>query len=99
MRAVQSRGAAAFAVLPFKTIAIALIVATVAFAGCGDDLGNSPDTRGMALPQAEVALKRAGYSTTTTDDGAFGIVIPEHFIVCSQNEVNSNMVRLDVAKH
>jgi len=99
MWAIHTRGPAVSTVLPFKIIAIALVVAAVAFAGCGDDLGNSPDTRGMALPQAKVALKRAGYSVTTTDDGVFGIMVPEHFIVCKQKEINANMVRLDVAKH
>lgn len=82
-----------------RYLLIVLLVAGL-IVGCGgDDLGGSPDTRGMVLPDAERTLKKAGYSTTVEDDAMFGVLIPSHFTVCSQEEVNSSLVKLEVAKH
>lgn len=82
-----------------RRLASALLVTLVLAACGGDDLGNSPDTRGMALPDAERTLRAAGYETTTEDDAMFGVLIPSHFTVCHQEELNANMVKLEVAKH
>lgn len=81
-----------------RKYAVGLLLAVLV--GCGgDDLGSSPDTRGMTLPDAERVLKKAGYSTTVEDDAVFGVLVPSHFTVCKQEELNSNLVKLEVAKH
>jgi hypothetical protein len=83
-----------------KTLSTAAVAVAFALASCGGaDLGNSPDTRGMVLPEAEKALKKAGYAASVEDDALFGVIVPSHFTVCEQSEINSRMVKLEVAKH
>jgi hypothetical protein len=76
------------------------LVAVLGLAACGGpDLGDAPDTRGMVLPDAQKVLKEAGYEATVKSDGAFGVVVPSHFVVCDEERINAQFVRLEVAKH
>lgn len=79
---------------------IALAIAVVIpLAGCGKDSPKpaGPDVRGMTLPDAKAALKKASVSTTVhADHSMFGVVVEQNWIVCSENV---HMVRLDVSKN
>lgn len=82
-----------------KIKSIATIAACIALIGCGEDLGGAPDVKGLNLPDAKVRLKQAGFSTTVTSDGLFGVIIEENFTVCEQDTPNGKLVPLEVAKH
>ena len=51
----------------------------------------------MPLPDARKVLKTAGVQAGVTSDGLFGILVPEHFIVCDEITVNPRFVRLEVS--
>jgi hypothetical protein len=80
---------------------IALGLLLLVIAGCGgEDLGNAPDVRGLALPEAKQRLERANYRTSVkAEDALFGVIVEENFTVCDQHEPNGRLVPLDVAKH
>lgn len=74
------------------------------FAGCGG--GGSvpgadqgvPDVRGLALPDAKTKLDGAGFSSSVTSDGAFGVIVEENWTVCDQQEPNGQLVPVEVSK-
>jgi hypothetical protein len=61
------------------------------------EIAQPPDVRGMPLPDARKVLKTAGVQAGVTSDGLFGILVPEHFIVCDEITVNPRFVRLEVS--
>jgi hypothetical protein len=80
----------------------ALIAATLmtGLAACGEEPIVGPDTRGQTLPKAIKMLDDAGIGHVEhAKDAAFGILVPENFVVCEQVKVNAISVRLEVAKH
>ena len=83
------------------TTAVLCIAGLTVLPACG---GHSkkpvgPDVRGLVLPDAEAALKKAkvGY-TEHAKDAAFGIIVKSNFTVCSEAYVSAHLVRLEVAK-
>lgn len=82
--------------------AIALVGAsTVLATGCGDpNLAGAPDVRGINLRDANAQLQRAGFNSTIVEnDGFFGVVMEENFVVCDQQDTKAKLVPLKVAKH
>ena len=85
------------------TAATIFAVLAMSLAGCSHDQKKKPvgpDVRGLSLPDAESALKKAkiGFTEHATD-ATFGIVVKDNFVVCTESYVGPHMVRLNVAKH
>jgi len=59
-----------------------------------------PDVVGLPLDLAEAALKNAGYKAAATNtDTTFGIIVPETYTVCTQDEARGNLVPLLAQKY
>jgi hypothetical protein len=77
----------------------AVFAATVSIVACGSpNLHGAPNVKGLALPDAEQQLKQAGYTASIKTDALFGVVIPEHFAVCSEGSPSGLLVPLTVNK-
>jgi hypothetical protein len=60
----------------------------------------APDVVGLRLPQAEAALRAAGYETNAENtDTTFGIVVPSHYTVCEQDEPQGSLVTVLAQKY
>ena len=78
---------------------LAIVIATLALAGCGGGIGDAPDVRGINLVDANERLKADGYvSTIVEDDAAFGVIVESSFTVCDQEAPKGKTVPLKVAK-
>jgi beta-lactam-binding protein with PASTA domain len=84
-------------------LVLAIVGATLlaGAAGCGDpQFSGAPDVRGLNLADANAELKRDGFrSSVVENDGFFGVVIEENFVVCGQQDTQGKLVPLEVAKH
>jgi hypothetical protein len=84
-------------------LALVIVALTLTASGCGASptpTPAGPDVRGMALPEAEATLKKAGIAYSEhAQDGLFGILVKEHWVVCDEHYVNERMVRVDASKH
>lgn len=59
-----------------------------------------PDVEGLALPQAKKLLSQAGFSASVSNtDTTFGILIPENFTVCKQDQPRGKIVPILAQKH
>jgi hypothetical protein len=59
-----------------------------------------PNVVGMRLPQAEAALRAAGYETNAENtDTTFGIVVPSHYTICEQDEPQGSLVTVLAQKY
>jgi hypothetical protein len=59
-----------------------LLIVALVLAGCGggEDLGDAPDVRGLALPEAKQKLERANYRPSVkAEDALFGVIIEGNF--------------------
>lgn len=63
------------------------------------NLHGAPNVDGLTLNVAENQLRRHGFSADVHSDALFGVLVPSHFIVCSEHPPNGRLVVLDVAKH
>lgn len=77
-----------------------LAMTALALAGCG---GEEPlpeqDVRGMVLPDAQKELEAVGIRTQVHSDGLLGVIVPEHWIVCDQEQISDHLIRLEVSKN
>lgn len=82
-----------------KRILLAM-AATLLLGGCGDpDFAGAPDVRGLNLADANQALQQEGFNSTIVEnDGLFGVVIEENFVVCDQEDTRGQLVPVRVAK-
>lgn len=82
----------------FRAATVSAILLSLA-AGCGAKPAG-PDVRGMSLPDAKAALKKAGVNASVhATDAIFGVLVEDNFVVCDEDAINQHMVRLEVAKH
>lgn len=82
-----------------KLLAGLIVALALGLSACGsEDLGAAPDVRGLALPEAEALLKKAGFETTVTDDALFGVIVESHFTVCEQHSPEGQLVPIEVSK-
>jgi hypothetical protein len=52
-----------------------------------------PDVVGLPLPAARNLLKQAGYKTAANNtDTTFGILVPENYTICEQDDPRGNLV-------
>jgi alpha-acetolactate decarboxylase len=59
-----------------------------------------PNVIGMRLPQAQSALKAAGYQVRAENtDTTFGIVVPSHYTICEQSEPQGTIVNVLAQKY
>ena len=59
-----------------------------------------PDVIGMRLPEAESALRAAGYRTQAENtDTTFGIVIRSNYTICTQSEPHGDVVTVLAQKY
>ena len=80
------------------TAVVALLTAA-SLAACGQEsLNGAPKVVGLALPDAEQTLQAAGYTDSVKTDAMFGVIIPDHFTVCTEHTPVNKMVPLDVSK-
>jgi hypothetical protein len=84
-----------------RTLVVTTVVAALGLVACGEpNLAGAPDVRGINLHDANTQLEEAGFSSTIIDnDGVFGVVIEENFVVCDQEDTSGKLVPLKVAKH
>jgi HK97 family phage major capsid protein len=60
----------------------------------------APDVVGLTLPAAESALKDAGFKADVSNtDTMFGIVVPQNYTVCKQQEPRGNLVPVLAQKY
>lgn len=65
-----------------------------------ESVAEPPNVIGMRLPEAESALRAAGFRTQAENtDTAFGIVIRSHYTICSQSEPHGNVVTVLAQKY
>jgi hypothetical protein len=65
-------------------------------AGCSEP----PDVVGLALPHAKQKLSAAGCSASVSNtDTTFGILVPENYTVCEQDEPKGNRVPILAQKY
>lgn len=59
-----------------------------------------PNVVGMRLPEAESALRAAGFETQAENtDTTFGIVVRSHYTICTQSEAHGNVVTVLAQKY
>jgi|SRR6476646_4241458 len=52
-----------------------------------------PNVVGLPLPAARNLLKQAGYKTVANNtDTTFGIIVPENYTICEQDDPRGNLV-------
>lgn len=77
----------------------AVLCAAIALSACGDDdLKGAPNVKGLALPEANAQLKKAGYSSSVKSDAILGVLVESNFTVCKVHSPNGKLVPLDVSK-
>jgi beta-lactam-binding protein with PASTA domain len=84
-----------------KLMLAATVAAAIAFGvvACGGtDLGAAPDVRGLALPDAKQELKQAGYTASVKTNALFGVIVEEHYSVCSQSKPKGMLVPIEADK-
>jgi hypothetical protein len=80
------------------TTTVSVLVA-VALAACGQaDLHGAPNVKGLSLPDAEQQLSGAGYEASVKTDAMFGVIVPSHYSVCSEDSPNGKLVPIDAEK-
>jgi hypothetical protein len=84
----------------FRTgIALLGLLSALSIAGCGQEsLNGAPNVVGLTLPSAEQTLQNAGYTDSVKTDALFGVIIPDHFTVCTEHSPVGQAVPLDVSK-
>jgi hypothetical protein len=87
-----------------RRLVLALIVlgllAVGAIAGCGGsaDLKGAPDVRGLSLPSAETVLHKKGYAADVSTGALFGVIVKDHYTVCSESTPDNKLVPVKVEK-
>lgn len=75
-------------------------VGTIGQHSCGSkDIGPAPDVRGLPLPEARTTLKRSHYVIAITSHGMFGVIVPQHWVICDQDQPKGQLVHVDVQKY
>ena len=80
-----------------RRFVLAIVAAGALFSGCGG-VGDAPDVRGLALPDANERLEDAGLSSSVTSDALFGVIVEANYTVCDQDQPNGDLVPLRVSK-
>jgi hypothetical protein len=62
--------------------------------------GPPPDVVGLTLPTAQKMLKDAGYKADVSNtDTALGIIVPENYTVCEEDDAVGNIVPILAQKY
>jgi hypothetical protein len=64
----------------------------------GVNLHGAPEVRGLTLPAAEQLLRQKGYTADVHTNALFGVIIPQHFYVCSESAPQGKLVVVDAEK-
>jgi alpha-acetolactate decarboxylase len=65
-----------------------------------ESTSEAPDVIGMRLPEAESALRAAGFKTQAENtDTAFGIVVKSHYTICTESEPQGDVVTVLAQKY
>jgi hypothetical protein len=79
---------------------VLIVVAFIAYSVLkpGVDLHGAPNVKGLTLPVAEQQLKAHGFSADVHTNALFGVIVSQHYYVCSENSPQGHLVVVDAEK-
>jgi hypothetical protein len=85
-----------------RVLQVAVVASVIGclVAGCGGsaNLEGAPDVRGLSLPSAEAVLHKKGYSADVKTGAFFGVIVKDHYTVCSESTPDNKLVPITAEK-